>query len=254
MPDAAPAMRQPGAVPPRTYVLVHGAWHGGWCWARVEPHLRAAGHRVFAPSLTGLGDRAHLFGSSVTLATHVQDVLALLEAEELDGEIVLVGHSYGGNVISGVADVLRERIAHYVFVDAVVPLPGATRWRWADFNSDVERRARLEAVRLHGAGVALAPPPASAFGVTDPVDVAWLERRLRPMPIGCYLGEIALGRGGSEGLPRTYVAAAAPPYPPMQPVYDRVSRSADWIWKTLPTGHDMMVTAPAALASLLLAV
>jgi pimeloyl-ACP methyl ester carboxylesterase len=238
----------------RCYVLVHGAWHGGWCWARVEPLLRAAGHRVFAPSLTGLGDRAHLAGNPVTLATHVEDVLALIEAEELAGDLVLVGHSYGGNVLSGVADVLRERIGHCVFLDAVVPPPGTTRWRWADFNSPEDRQARLDDVRTRGAGLALPPPAAAAFGVTAPADVQWLERRMRPMPIGSYLGEIVLRNGGSDGLPRTYVAAADPPYRPMQPVYDRVRADPSWRWQTIDTGHDMMVTAPADLASRLLAV
>jgi pimeloyl-ACP methyl ester carboxylesterase len=242
------------ATSARSYVLVHGAWHGGWCWARVGPRLVAAGHRVFAPSLTGLGDRAHLFGAQVSLATHVDDVLELIESEELRDGLVLVGHSYGGNVITGVADALRERIAHCVFLDAVVPPPGTTQWCWADFNTPEDRQLRLAGVRDHGAGVALPPPPPQAFGVTGLDDVRWLHRRMRPMPIGTYLGEIALRRGGSDGLPRTYVAAANPPYRPMQPVYDRVRPDPSWRWRTVDTGHDMMVTAPDALAALLLEV
>ncbi len=238
----------------RSYVLVHGAWHGGWCWARVEPRLRAAGHRVFAPSLTGLGDRAHLSGSQVSLATHVEDVLTLIDAEELSGDVVLVGHSYGGNVITGVADVLRERIAHYVFLDAVVPPPGATRWSWSDFNSPEDRQLRLHAAREHGAGLALPPPSPQSFGVTALADVHWLKRRMRPMPLGTYVGHIELSQGGSDGLPRTYVAADKPPYLPMQPVYDRVRNDPSWRWETIDTGHDMMVTAPADLANRLLAV
>ena len=237
---------------PRSFVLVHGAWHGGWCWSRVAPRLVAAGHRVFAPSLTGLGDRAHLFSAQVSLATHVDDVLGLIEAEELTEGLVLVGHSYGGNVISGVADALRERIAHCVYLDAVVPAPGATRWRWADFNTPEDRQLRLAGVREHGAGVALPAHPAQAFGVTAIDDVRWLQRRMRPMPLGTYLGEITLARGGSDGLPRTYVAAANPPYRPMQPVYDRVRGDPSWRYLTIDTGHDMMVTEPASLANLLL--
>lgn len=240
------------ATAARSYVLVHGAWHGGWCWGRVVPRLVAAGHRVFAPSLTGLGDRAHLFGAQVSLATHVDDVLGLIEAEELDGELVLVGHSYGGNVITGVADALRERIAHCVYLDAVVPPPGATAWRWADFNTPEDRQLRLAAVREHGAGVALPPPPPQSLGVTALDDVRWLHRRMRPMPIGTYLGGITLRQGGSDGLPRTYVAAANPPYRPMQPVYERVKADPSWRWRTVDTGHDMMVTAPDEVAALLL--
>jgi pimeloyl-ACP methyl ester carboxylesterase len=237
---------------PRSYVLVHGAWHGGWCWSRLAPRLIAAGHRVHAPSLTGLGDRAHLFSAQVSLATHVDDVLGLIEAEELHERLVLVGHSYGGNVITGVADVLRERIEHCVYLDAVVPLPGSTRWRWADFNTPEDRQLRLAGVKDHGAGVALPAPPAQAFGVTAIDDVRWLQRRMRPMPLGTYLGEITLSRGGSDGLSRTYVAAANPPYRPMQPVYDRVRTDPSWRYLTIDTGHDMMVTEPVALANLLL--
>lgn len=235
-------------------VLVHGAWHGAWCWARVVPRLLAAGRRVVAPTLTGLGDRAHLFGAGVGLATHVDDVLAAIEAEEVRDGFVLVGHSYGGNVVTGVADVLRARIGHCVFLDAVVPPPGTGRWRWADFNLPADREARLQAIRERGAGVALAPPPAAALGVTDPDDVAWVERRMRPMPVGTYLGEITLRHGGSDGLPRTYVAAAAPAYPPMRPVCERVAADPTWRYETIATGHDMMVTAPGALAERLLAI
>lgn len=236
----------------RTYLLVHGAWHGGWCWARVAPLLAGAGHRVLAPSLTGLGDRAHLFSASVSLATHVDDVLAVVEAEEPSGELVLVGHSYGGNVVTGAADALRERVAHCVFLDAVVPPPGATRWAWEDFSAPTDRERRLAAAREQGAGLAVPPPEPQAFGVTDPADVAWLRRRLRPMPIATYTGSIALANGGSDGLPRTYVAAADPAYAPMRPIVERVSREPGWRFRTIAAGHDMMVTAPRAVASLLL--
>jgi pimeloyl-ACP methyl ester carboxylesterase len=239
-----------GAV--REYVLVHGAWHGAWCWTRVVPGLLAAGHRVVAPTLTGLGDRAHLAGAQVTLATHVEDVLAAIEAEELGDAIVLVGHSYGGNVISGVADAIRERIAHCVFLDAVVPPPGATHWSWSMFNSPQDRAARLAAVRERGGGAVLPPPSAAALGVTDPGDAAWVERRMRPMPLGTYLGGIALARGGAEGLRRTYVAAAAPAYAPMRPTCERLRADPSWRYLEIATGHDMMVSAPQALCRLLL--
>ncbi|RPH40404.1 MAG: alpha/beta hydrolase, partial [Burkholderiales bacterium] len=205
-----------------------------------------------AASLKGIGDRAHPFSAQASLATHVDNVHGPIEAEEMGEGLVLVVHSYGGNVITGVADVLRERIAHCVYLDAVVPPPGATRWRWADFNTPEDRQLRLAGVKDHGAGVALPAPPAQAFGVTAIDDVRWLQRRMRPMPLGTYLGEIALARGGSDGLPRTYVAAANPPYRPMQPVYDRVRVDPSWRYLTIDTGHDMMVTEPASLANLLL--
>src|SRR5512139_3985506 len=158
----------------RTFVLVHGAWHGGWCWRRVGDLLRGRGHTVFAPSLTGLGDRAHLFSKDVSLQTHVQDILSVVESEELR-DFVLVGHSYGGLVVSGVADILRERVSHYVYLDATVPpdmSPGASI-RWADIFPEAHE-ARLKLVREQGGGVALPPPPPGAFAVTEPAQAAWL--------------------------------------------------------------------------------
>ncbi|MEN9314570.1 MAG: hypothetical protein RIS35_963 [Pseudomonadota bacterium] len=233
------------------FVLVHGAFHGGWCWAQVEAVLRAAGHRVLAPSLTGLGDRAHLFGAQVSLATHVDDIARLIEWESLDG-CVLVGHSYGGNVLTGVADRLRERIGQYVYLDAVVPPDDATRWRWADFNSEEDREARLLTIAAHGAGVALPAPPPVVFGIFDPDQQLRVRERLTPMPLGTYLGEIALERGGSQGLRRSYIAAIDPLYPSMAATHSRLREDPSWQFRTIETGHDAMITAPERLAELLL--
>jgi pimeloyl-ACP methyl ester carboxylesterase len=235
------------------FVLIHGAWHGGWCWAKVAKLLSDAGHRVFAPSLTGLADRAHLFGAQVTLATHVEDVVRLIEWEALDG-CVLVGHSYAGNVLSGVADRLRERVAHYVFLDAVVPPDGVTRWRWADYNTEADRQARLLAIGGAGAGVALPAPPPEVFGITDPVLREWVGQRFTPMPAGTYLGEIGLENGATAGLPRTYIGVTDPPYLMMHPAYERVRDDPSWRWCTTPGGHDAMLTAPEALVEQLLRV
>lgn len=238
---------------PRTYVLVHGAWHGGWCWARVAPLLVAAGHRVVAPTLTGLGDRAHLFSASVDLATHVRDVLAAIDCDEPPGRLIAVAHSYAGNLMAGVADALRDRIDHYVYLDAVVPPDGVARWSWSDFATPALAQAREQDIATRGAGVAL-PPPASAdaFGIVDPADAAWVMRRLRPMPAGCWRGSIELPNGGARGLRRRYVAATAPAYAPVAPVVARVRQDPEWTVTTIDAGHDMMVTAPAALARVLL--
>jgi pimeloyl-ACP methyl ester carboxylesterase len=239
---------------PRAFLLVHGAWHGGWCWRRVADVLRARGHRVFAPSLTGLGDRAHLFSRDISLHTHVQDVLSVVEAEELC-DFVLVGHSYGGFVISGVADALRDRVSHYVYLDASVPpemSPGAS-FSWAGFNPPEAREARLKSVCEQGQGVALPSPPPGAFAVTEPADVAWLGRRLRPMPVGTYTASFAFKNSGSNGLKRTYIASSKPPYALLAATREKVLRDDTWSFTTIEAGHDSMVTAPNELASLLLA-
>ena len=233
------------------FVLVHGAWHGGWCWAAVAGVLQAAGHRVFAPSLTGLADRAHLFGAQVTLATHVEDVVRLIEFERLDG-CVLVGHSYAGNVITGVADRLRDRIRHYVYLDAVVPDDAARHWRWADFNSASDRQQRLAAIAGPGAGIAFLPPPPEVFGLTDPVHIEAIRGRLTPMPAGTYTTAIELTQGGSSGLPRTYIGVTNPPFASMAPMYARLPADPTWRYRTIAAGHDAMVSAPQALAALLL--
>jgi pimeloyl-ACP methyl ester carboxylesterase len=233
------------------FVLVHGAWHGGWCWADVAAFLQAAGHRVFAPSLTGLADRAHLFGSQVTLATHVEDVVRLIEFERLDG-CVLVGHSYGGNVITGAADRLRERVRHYVYLDAVVPDDGARQWRWADFNTAAEREQRLAAIAGPGAGIAFLPPPPQVFGLSDPAHIEAVGSRLTPMPAGTYTTPIELTRGGSGGLPRTYIGVTSPPFASMAPMYARLPKDPSWHYRSIAAGHDAMVSAPRELADLLL--
>ena len=238
---------------PRTFVLVHGAWHGGWCWRRVADVLMARGNRVFTPTLTGVGDRAHLFSKDISLQTHVEDILAVVETEELS-DFVLVGHSYGGFVISGVADALRERVSHYVYLDASVPpdmSPGAS-FSWADFNPPEAREARLKSVREQGNGVALPAPPPSAFAVAKASDVAWLQRRLRPMPVGTYIGTFTFASSGSNGLKRTYIASSKPPYALLASTRNRIRDDNTWSFTTIEAGHDSMVTAPDELASLLM--
>lgn len=237
----------------RTFVLVHGAWHGGWCWRRVADVLTAHGHRVFAPTLTGVGDRAHLFSKDISLQTHVQDILAVVATEELN-DFVLVGHSYGGFVISGVADALRERVSHYVYLDGSVPpdmSPGAS-FSWAEFNPPDAREARLKSVREQGNGVALPAPPPSAFAVSEPSDIAWLERHLRPMPVGTYIGTFTFNGSGSNGLKRTYIASSKPRYDLLAPTHNRIRDDNTWSFTTIDTGHDSMVTAPYELASVLM--
>jgi pimeloyl-ACP methyl ester carboxylesterase len=216
--------------------------------------LRVHGQTVFAPSLTGLGDRAHLFSEAISLQTHVQDILAVVETEELN-DFVLVGHSYGGFVISGVADVLRTRVAHYIYLDGSVPpdmSPGAS-FSWAGFNPPEAREARLKSINEQGRGVALLSPPPSAFAVTEPSDVAWLQRHLRPMPVGTYTGAFSFKNSGSNGLKRTYIASSKPPYALLAATRDRIRSDPTWSFRTLEAGHDSMVTAPGELASLLMA-
>ena len=187
------------------------------------------------------------------MQTHVEDVLSVVETEELS-DFVLVGHSYGGFVISGVADTLRERVSHYVYLDACVPpdmSPGAS-FSWAGFIPAEAREARLKSVREDGKGVALPPPPPSAFAVTKPTDVAWLQRRLRPMPVGTFIGTFTFKNSGSNGLKRTYIASTNPAYALLAATRDLVRGDKTWTFTTLASGHDSMVTAPDELAAQLM--
>ena len=236
-----------------TYVLIHGAWHGGWCWGRVAPLLRAQGHQVHTPTLAGMGEHAHLASKQITLDTHVEDVVSYLEAWELTG-VVLVGHSYGCPIITWVADRLdgSGRIARLIYLDGAVPKDGDG---WFSSNKPEQIAARHKAARDSG-GLTIPAPDAAAFGLSDPADIAWVSRRLRPHPYGCYLStqrlpNLTQGRG-IKVLPRTYIDCVQPFYSDFNGTKERVKADPGWKYVTIETGHDAMVSAPEELAKLLL--
>ncbi|MDT8911414.1 alpha/beta hydrolase [Amycolatopsis sp. PS_44_ISF1] len=235
-----------------TFLLVHGAWHGGWCWERVIPRLESAGHRVLAPSLTGYGDQAHLLGPEVGLETHVDDVVTLIETEDLR-EVILVGHSYAGMVISAVVNRVPERIAQLVYLDAMLPRDGET----AVDAQPVSQRLIDQAVdgwRIPP--MPEQPAPFGLFGVTDPDDLAWLRGKLTDQPVLCLRQPVRLDNRAADVVPRTHIrcVGARPagiverPIPEVQP-----NGSPARVWE-LPTGHDCMITEPAKLTELLLKV
>lgn len=230
-----------------TFVLVHGAWHGGWCWRRVSARLMQQGHRVFAPTLTGLGERRHLLSASITLETFVRDICNVIEFEELR-DIVLVGHSFGGAVIGGVAAEMPERICRLVYLDALVLEPGQCPFNV--FPPEVIE-ARRASARETSAGISLPVPPAEAFGVFCDPDAAWLRRRLTPHPLGPYESAVRSVEPCGCRIPRTYIACTDPPYEPFRRIREKVRRSPDWDWREIATGHDAMVTDPEGLALLL---
>ena len=232
----------------RNFVLVHGAWHGGWCWVRVADRLRAAGHCVFTPTLTGLGDRAHLLSADVGLDTFIEDVVATLETEKL-ADAILVGHSFGGAPITGAADRVPERIGHLVYLDAMLPQDGRSVFDLVAPELAAERRRQAQAT---SGGLALPPPTASAFGVEAPADVEWLERRLRPQPLRGYEDRLRLRHPFGNGLKITYIACTEPPYALLLPIHEYARQQPGWQYLEMATGHDAMVIAPDALTALLL--
>jgi pimeloyl-ACP methyl ester carboxylesterase len=231
-----------------TFVLVHGAWHGGWSWQRVTPHLRAAGHEVFTPTLTGLGERVHLATPSVNLATHVSDVVNVCRFEDLSN-IVLVGHSYAGLVISGVADQIADRIAHMVYLDAFVPESGESLFSLVGPEGATAMRGLAE---QHGDGW-LVPPVLQILNVSDPEDVAWLEAKLTPQPIATLEeGAACTSPLAERPFARTYVLATDPSNPACLAACARVEGQPGWQVHRVATGHDLLVTRPQEVADLLL--
>ncbi|MFE2070134.1 alpha/beta fold hydrolase [Streptomyces sp. NPDC059467] len=230
-----------------TYLLVHGAWHSGEVWKRVVPLLAAAGHRVYAPSLTGCGDKAHLLGPDVGLDTHVDDVVRLVMEEDLT-EVVLVGHSYAGLVISSAANQVPDRIARLVYLDAMVPAHGETA-------ADVlpVSRAMIDGALASESGWRVPPmpelpPPHGLFGVTDPADTAWLRTQLSDLPVRCLQQPVRLDNAAVGTIPRTHIHCVADR---SKGVVRRPVPATEQVWE-LPTGHDCMITMPAELTGLLL--
>jgi len=235
-----------------TYVLVHGAWHGGWCWKKVAPLLREAGHEVHAPTLTGLGERSHLARPDVGLATHVEDVVKVLEYEDLR-RVVLVGHSYGGMVIAGVADQAADRSAHLVYLDAFVPEDGQAL---VDLLPAERRDAILARPRPAEDDWLVPALPAEAYGVTDEADLAWVRPRLLPQPLRTFTEPHQLRHPEASPPSRTYIACTGSDTSPrsetFRPFADRAGADPAWRYRELATGHDAMVTMPRELARLLL--
>ena len=227
------------------FVLVHGAWHGAWCWRKLLPLLREQGHRAFAVSLTGLGDRAHQLNPDIRLSTHIDDVIAVIESEELT-DLILVGHSYGGLLATGVADRLPERIRRLVYLDAIVPHSGEC---WGEFHDPVRREQNRVHISQHGS----LPVPDPVIYALQPDDEAWVRRRLVPQPGGVYDDTLTFDTRRVSRLPRTFVDCNQPAVPGVAKSRIRVRAEPGWQVLEMATGHDAMISAPEALAAILCA-
>jgi pimeloyl-ACP methyl ester carboxylesterase len=226
-------------------VLIHGGFHGGWCWDKVHPRLQEDGWTVYTPSLTGAGDRVHLASPRITLRTHVQDVLSLIEAENLT-DVVLCGHSAAGMVITGVADAIPERLHTLVYLDAFIPNDGESAFDIIGQDSPMTIAVKREAAE-RGQGW-FAPSEcfsAADFGVTDPVDAAWVEQNLTGHPISAFADPLLSTRGVSRVANKIYVRCTEAGN---RPHYDRAltfaSSSPEWTVYRWPSVHDVMITEP----------
>jgi pimeloyl-ACP methyl ester carboxylesterase len=232
-----------------TYFLVHGGAHGGWCYGPVARILRAAGHDVHAPTLTGVGERAHLLSPDVDLDTHITDVVAVLHYEDLR-DVILVGHSYGGMVITGVADRAADRVGHLVYLDAATPADGQSL---AELAAPLMNAARARARVVDGVELVLYPgtEPMPNYGVTDPEAVAWMAERLTPHPFRCFEQPLRLANEAAvRKIPETQIVCTST-LATRDPARMEPARAAGRLWD-IDTGHDLMITEPGKVAELLL--
>jgi pimeloyl-ACP methyl ester carboxylesterase len=232
-----------------TYVLVHGGHHGGWCYKKVARLLRNAGHEVYSPTLTGLGERRHLLSADVDLDMHITDVVGVLTVEDLR-DVVLVGHSYGGMVITGVADRVPDRIKELVYLDAAHPRNGESL---ADVAVQIMAICKQWVREIEGVELVTWPDTLQPefFGVTDPVDIAWMRPRLQQHPWKCYTNKLRLqNEAAVRSLPRTDINCTAR----LREFDDR--RKAELLQASrawdIDTGHDIMITEPEKLTQMLL--
>lgn len=246
-------MSAPAQLSSTSIVLVHGSWHGAWCWKRVLPLLRGAGVDTHAVTLTGVGERAHLLSPAVGIDTHIQDVIGLIEAEELH-RVVLVGHSYAGNLITCVADRLERvrpgLLRHLVYLDAGIPEPGSS-WSTPHAPETVAKRA-AEAQASSG-GLSFPPPDASVFGL-EGADRDWVNRRQTPQPYRLYHETLQFDPALVWRIPHSFIDCTNPPLATIDAARRRVRTEPGWKVHELATGHDPMVSAPRELTQLLLAV
>ena len=242
--DTANAQAQTSA---KTFVLVHGAWHGGWCWRRVSDLLEKRGHKVFTPTMTGLGERSHLIDPKVNLATHVTDIVNVIKWEGLSG-IVLVGHSYGGAIISGVAEQIGSAIGSIVFLDAFVPESGDSL---ATKASQPVREAI--AALLDKGDTTMKPVSAAVFRVNEK-DRAWVDAMCTPHPLATFTDKITLTGARDRIAKKAYIRAKGYPSVPFDGAQEKLKADAAWRIYEMPCGHDAMVDMPDRLTEILIEV
>lgn len=226
------------------FVLVHGAYHGGWCWRRVAGSLRSRGHLVLTVTLTGFGERAHLLSPEVGLDTMIDDVVRAVEVEELDNA-VLVGHSFGALPVLAALRRLAPRTRQVVILDGLIVEPGEPGF--SGLSADVARDRRAAAKRYPG-GLAIPAPPAEIFGVTDPTDLAWVSRQLSPHPLRGFTDPFPGDGSVDVGTPVTYLRCTNPPFAGLSGTW-KVACRQGWQLREVAAAHDAMITHPDLITS-----
>lgn len=228
----------------RTFVLVHGAWHGGWCWKQVSQELAQEGHTVYAPSLTGLADRSHLMREGIGLQTHIADIVNLIKWDDLN-DVVLVGHSYAGMVITGVAGELKNQISSIIYLDALIPAQGQGA---ADLTT-AGVKAALQRTMSEGK-ISLPAPPATAFKLLAQNE-ALVTAKVTAQPIATLLDPSPADIRKIDIAKKTFVRLQKYPHGKLDEYVAEIKQLTSWNFVPLDVGHDMMVDHPAQLAKLL---
>jgi pimeloyl-ACP methyl ester carboxylesterase len=231
------------------FVLLHGSWHGAWCWAKVRPLLQAAGYDTLTPTFTGLAERTRYGSTSVGLASHTEEIAKFIEFHELQN-VVLVGHSYAGLILSGVAETIAPRIKRLVYLDAFALRNGESAF---DFFPPEVRDLFINLAQT-GNGWGFPPPPNPAEAFLGPganaADAARVAALLTPMPVATHSEKLLAATDRARTLPRTYISCKR--FPNLDPVKARVRTEAGWVYKEIDTYHDCMLTTPGELATLLI--
>jgi len=223
-----------GEAAAATFVLVHGAWHGGWCWQRVADRLIAQNHRVFAPTLTGVCERSHLSSPGINLSTQISDVVNEIRWKDLD-RVVLVGHSYGGMVITGVAEQIGSRIASIVYLDAFIPADGQSVATMSGGLPDSEF---------------FAPITAEQFAV-NAADRAWVNSKMTPQSMACFTERLSVSGAYQRIAKKTYIRAGAFPMPIFDAALEAARKDPSWTTHSVDCGHDVMIDKPDELTNIL---
>lgn len=228
------------------FVLVHGAFQGGWVYARVARKLRDAGHDVYTPTLTGLGERAHLADRAINLDTHIQDIVNVFEYEDVS-DAILCGHSYGGQVITGVAHVVGERIRSLFYLDAYAPADGQSL---IDITGNDTALAFLSQANQNSGMIP--PIPAAAFNVNE-ADASWVDKMSVPQPLATFVQGVKAGVDSVRVAKRTYVFATKNGGDWFAQTHARLQADPRWTVHDISCGHSIMLDRPDDLAALLAA-
>ncbi len=231
-----------------TIVLVHGSCHGGWCWDKLLPYLKKDNNQIYTPTLTGLGERSHLLFENINLSTHIKDIVQVFEYQNLYN-VTLIGHSYGGMVIGGVAEIMPDRIKSMIFLDAYIPQNGKSAF---DLIPGLEKIYRQRSLKEKGKEWLVLSYTPEEFGVMDSDDIAWMKNRLCPMPFHTHDEPLFMQNVKSKVLPKFYITFSDFGESMFKSIESKKTSSENWNYFELRRGHDTIITAPKELSKLLL--